>query len=81
MEKKKIDLTKYKKMVADGLWEIVKNEKGIAVKCKQFDLDTGLEINPTYVYLNVEEIKLVKNTATKSVTNLSQLLVDINVLV
>ena len=76
----KIDLTDYKKKVADGLWELIKNDKGICIKAKQFDVDTGVEIAPVYFYLKVDEIKELKNVSVKASKSLTELMTDINAL-
>lgn len=74
---KELDLTNYKQMKADGLWEVVQTPKGIAIKAKKFDPLTGEETEPDYYYLDVEEVTKVKDTAVRTADNFAQLVSDI----
>lgn len=73
----KIDLIKYKEMVAGGLWELGKNDKGYFIKAKQFDVNTGKEIDPILNYLDVNALNVLFEQSKASAVNLGDLLADV----
>lgn len=71
------DVKLYTKNKGLGLWEVVKTGKGIALKQKRFDTETGLEVEPVFEYIDIPALQKKQTQLNKQITNIATLLSDI----
>lgn len=70
----------YKAKKAKGLWLVVKTDKGVAIQRKQFNIDTGEPIDPTYEYIDLVEGQAIQDKLTKKLVDIKLLMADASIL-
>ena len=75
-----INFEGYKAKKAKGLWLAVKNDKGVGIQRKQFDVDTGLETTPVIEYFDIAQAQEIVDRLTKKLADIKTLVADANLL-